>query len=179
MRIPFQRSALIALVAGTALLQACSDNTDTPNTDAAPMAQDTMTSQPAAPAEAASSEASGITRTPAPQGASVFIVSPADGATVSSPVKVEFGIEGMQLAPAGTDKPDTGHHHLLVDLDTLPAMDMPLPSNDHVIHFGKAQTSTELELAPGKHTLQLLLGDYRHVPFDPPIMSEKITITVK
>ncbi|WP_206081108.1 DUF4399 domain-containing protein [Marinobacter orientalis] len=118
-------------------------------------------------------------RTSAPVDAEVTIVSPEDGTTVTSPVAVEFALEGMEVAEAGTDREGTGHHHLLVDVDTLPPMDAPLPSTEQIIHFGGGQTSTEVELEPGEHTLQLLLGDHMHVPHEPPIMSEKITITVE
>jgi hypothetical protein len=115
----------------------------------------------------------------APEGAVVYFVSPADGDTVTSPVTVRFGLRGMGVAPAGIDMEHTGHHHLLVDLKQLPDMKKPLPANDNVIHFGKGQTETTLKLAPGKHTLQLLLGNHLHIPHSPPVLSERITITVK
>jgi hypothetical protein len=119
-------------------------------------------------------------RTPSPAGAKVFFVGLKDGATVTSPVTVKFGIKGMTLAPAGTKDPNTGHHHLLVDTDPPADLSLPIPSvPDKVIHFGKAQTETSLTLTPGKHTLQLLLGDGNHIPHQPPVMSKKITITVK
>lgn len=118
-------------------------------------------------------------RTSAPADAALTFETPEDGTSVTSPVTVEFALEGMEVVEAGTDRADTGHHHLLVDLDELPPMDAPLPSTDQVIHFGGGQTSTELELEPGEHTLQLLLGDHMHVPHEPPVMSEKITITVE
>lgn len=118
-------------------------------------------------------------RTPAPAGAAVYFIAPADGATVSGPVSVRFGLKGMGVAPAGTDAPATGHHHLLVDVAEMPAMDQPLPATDNIRHFGKGQTETELTLPPGQHTLQLLLGDKNHIPHQPPVLSEKITITVK
>ena len=85
----------------------------------------------------------------------------------------------MGVAPAGTVRENTGHHHLLIDLDTPPPMDQPLPANDHIRHFGGGQTETELSLPPGTHTLQLLLGDQSHVPHNPPVLSDKITVTVK
>ncbi len=116
---------------------------------------------------------------PAPEGAKVYFISPADGETVSSPVIVRFGLSGMGVAPAGTAKEHTGHHHLLIDVDEVPALDKPLPSDDNHKHFGGGQTETSIELAPGKHTLQLLLGDMGHIPHEPPVMSEKITIEVK
>ncbi len=117
-------------------------------------------------------------RTPAPEGAKVYIVSPTDGATVSSPVTVVFGLKGMGVAPAGTEKEKTGHHHLVVDAP-LPPADDPIPADNQHIHFGGGQTEFVIELAPGSHTLQLLLGDLNHVPHDPVIASEPITITVK
>ena len=111
--------------------------------------------------------------------AKVFIVSPKDGAVVSSPVKVVFGIKGMKVAPAGINKPNTGHHHLLIDAGPLASMTKPIPKDAHHMHFGKGQTETMLKLAPGKHTLQLVLGDYKHVPVGPALVSKKITIEVK
>jgi hypothetical protein len=117
-------------------------------------------------------------RTPAPEGAAVYIVSPADGATVSSPVTVVFGLKGMGVAPAGTEKDKTGHHHLIVDAP-LPPVDEPIPADDQHIHFGGGQTEFVIELAPGSHTLQLLLGDLNHVPHDPVVASDPITITVE
>ena len=116
-----------------------------------------------------------------PRNAKVFFVAPVDGAAVTGPVKVVMGAEGIGIAPAGTDKPATGHHHILIDAD-LPKGEQalaPLPMNEHVKHFGKGQTETELTLAPGKHTLQLVAGDGNHIPYDPALASKKITITVK
>ena len=118
-------------------------------------------------------------RTPSPEGASVYIIAPADGEIVSSPVTVKFGLQGMGVAPAGVTYPNSGHHHILINATSLPALDMPVPSDDVHQHFGKGQTETKLELAPGTYTLQMLLGDQNHVPHDPPIMSEPITIVVK
>lgn len=125
--------------------------------------------------------AQGLERTAAPEDAKLYFVSPQDGETVSSPVTVRFGLEGMGVAPAGVEHESTGHHHLLIDVDedNRPPMDMPLPTTDHVVHFGGGQTETEIELEPGEHTLQLLLGDHRHVPHEPAVKSEKITITVE
>lgn len=108
----------------------------------------------------------------------LYFIAPEDGAVLESPVKVKFGLSGMGVAPAGVDVNNTGHHHLLVDTD-LPPLDKPIPSDENHIHFGGGQTETTLELEPGRHTLQLLLGDHTHVPHDPPIASRKITITVK
>ncbi len=106
----------------------------------------------------------------------VAISYPSDGAEVHSPVVVKFHIEGMTLAPAGTGGPDSGHHHLIVDGE-LPELTKPMGGS--VKHFGKAQTETVLDLAPGKHTLQLILGDKTHTPHMKPVISKKITITVK
>lgn len=117
--------------------------------------------------------------TAAPEGAQAYIISPADGETVSSPVTVKFGLKGMGVAPAGVDKPNTGHHHLLIDAANEPALDQPLPADATHKHFGGGQTETSIELPPGEHTLQLVMGDKNHVPHEPPVMSKKITITVK
>jgi hypothetical protein len=119
-------------------------------------------------------------RPPAPPGAEVYIIAPANGATVTSPVTVKFGLKGMGVAPAGVKVDNTGHHHLLIDTDVSDLkLDAPLPATDKVVHFGKGQTETSVTLAPGKHTLELLFADYQHVPFDPTLHSQKITITVK
>ena len=117
-------------------------------------------------------------RTASPDGANAYIISPADGETVASPVSVIFGLSGMGVAPAGTEKEKTGHHHLLIDAE-LPPMDEPIPADDNYVHFGGGQTEVQIELAPGSHSLQLLLGDQNHIPHDPPIMSEVITVTVE
>lgn len=116
----------------------------------------------------------------APEGAKVYIISPKDGQTVPSRFTVKFGLSGMGVAPAGVDKANTGHHHILIDTD-IASLDMsqPLPASDKVKHFGGGQTETELELSPGKHTLQLLLGNYVHIPHNNPVASEKITVIVK
>lgn len=127
---------------------------------------------------AAALASGGYPRTASPAGARLYIVSPSDGATVSSPVTVRFGLSGMGVAPAGVKRENTGHHHLLVDT-ALPAMDAPIPADPRHVHFGGGQTEKELSLAPGEHTLQLLLGDENHVPHDPPLVSEVITITVR
>jgi hypothetical protein len=129
-----------------------------------------------APAPATSPPA--LPRTPAPAGAKVYIVSPANSATVKSPFKVVFGLTGMGVAPAGVQFEGAGHHHLLIDTDLPANMGMPLPADAKHVHFGKGQTETTVELPPGKHTLQLVMGDHLHIPFNPPVVSEKITITV-
>ena len=117
-------------------------------------------------------------RTPAPSGAEVYIISPKNGAHVHAPVLVQFGLKGMGVAPAGVKFDNTGHHHLLIDTDVPADLSTPLPANEHIVHFGKGQTETTLTLPPGKHTLQLVLGDHNHVPHNPPVISKKITITV-
>lgn len=124
-------------------------------------------------------ENAALPRTPAPPGGTVYFLSPSDGATVTSPFIVRFGLRGMGVAPAGVQAPNTGHHHLLIDVETLPPEDQPLPANDQIRHFGLGQTEAEVTLPPGMHTLQLVLGDALHIPHQPPVRSEKITITVQ
>jgi hypothetical protein len=121
-----------------------------------------------------------VQRVSAAEGAEVYLISPADGESIRGPVTVRMGLRSMGVAPAGIDHPNTGHHHLLVnqpleDLD----LNAPLPFSDETRHFGGGQTEATLELEPGTHTLQLLFMDYRHVSFDPPLVSEKVTITVE
>ena len=119
-------------------------------------------------------------RTASPPGAEAYIIAPKDGATVTSPVHVQFGLKGMGVAPAGVKFENTGHHHLLIDTEAPADAAAPLPASDKIVHFGKGQTETTLtNLTPGKHTLQLLLGDQNHIPHNPPVISKKITITVK
>lgn len=114
-----------------------------------------------------------------PADARVYFITPVDGETVSQTFKVKFGLSGMGVAPAGTNRDNTGHHHILIDGETLPDMSMPLPATDKIKHFGGGQTESELTLAPGQHTLQLLLGNYAHIPHDKPVLSQKIMITVE
>ncbi len=159
------------LAMALSLLQACSGGDNSPPAAATTQAPESApTTQ--APAEALS---------PAPEAsfssARVFIASPADGATLTSPVTVVFGIENFELAPAGTFTPGTGHHHLLIDTD-LPPLNQPIPADANHLHFGKGQTEAAIELSPGQHTLQLLLGDGYHVPHDPALVATPITITV-
>ncbi len=116
-------------------------------------------------------------RTPSPEGARLYIISPANGETVNKIVTVKFGLQGMGVSPAGLDKAATGHHHLLIDGEKLP--DMNKPMGNEVIHFGGGQTEKTIELSEGRHTLQLILGDHRHIPHNPPVISEKITIFVQ
>ncbi len=132
-------------------------------------------------AATAATVASAQDRTPSPDGAMAYIISPADGATVSSPVLVQFGLRGMGVSPAGVEGvAKTGHHHVLVNkaLDAVTLSD-PLPTDENHRHFGGGQTETMLDLPPGTHTLQLLLADWQHIPHDPPVYSEPITVTVE
>jgi hypothetical protein len=124
--------------------------------------------------------------TPSASGAKVFFVNLKDGDVVKSPILIKFGIEGMELAPAGTDKPNSGHHHLLIDRAALgegedgkEELNANIVADEKHIHFGKAQMETSLELAPGKHTLQMVLGDKDHIPHNPPVTSDVINITVQ
>jgi hypothetical protein len=110
--------------------------------------------------------------------ASVYIISPVDGQTVSSPFLVQFGMSGLGVAPAGVEKDGTGHHHLLINT-AYENFDDAIPADEQHRHFGGGQTEAVIDLPPGEHTLQLLSGDHNHVPHDPPVMSATITITVK
>lgn len=125
----------------------------------------------------ATAQAAESNRTESAEGAKAYIISPQDGEVVGQNVKVKFGLSGMGVAPAGVDMKNTGHHHLLIDEKELPAMDKPMGGD--IIHFGGGQTETTIDLEPGEHTLQIILGDKNHVPHKPAIISEKITITVK
>jgi|TARA_B110000196_G_scaffold197806_1_gene169473 hypothetical protein len=111
--------------------------------------------------------------------ANLYIISPADGTTQKNPVKIVFGLSGMGVAPAGVDIANTGHHHLLIDLDTLPDKSLPIPSDDKHRHFGAGQTETTIDLSKGSHTLQLILGNHSHVPHETPVVSKKITINIE
>ena len=156
--------AATALTATTALLLGACGNEET----AAPVAESaSTTSVPAA-----------MPRTASVEGARVFFITPADGDSVSSPVRIEFGIESMTVVKAGDNAPASGHHHLLIDTG-LPDSGLPIPADANHVHFGDGSTSTELSLEPGEHTLQLLLGDHLHIPHDPPVASETITISVQ
>jgi Domain of unknown function (DUF4399) len=118
--------------------------------------------------------------TDAPPKASVYFISPQNGDAVTNPFTVRFGLRGMGVAPAGVDKPNTGHHHLLIDTTLSPEqLTQPIVNDAQHLHFGGGQTETELTLPRGRHTLQLVLGDWSHIPFNPSIVSSVITITVK
>jgi hypothetical protein len=164
------RIILITALAALPALVACGPGTSDEPAEPA-------TEAPAA-TELVAGEAVVLPRSPSADGARVFFISPADGDTVSNPVNIAFGIEGMGVAPAGDATPDTGHHHLLIDTG-LPDLGMPIPADDKHVHFGKGQTETEITLSPGEHTLQMLLGDYLHIPHDPPLTSDRITIYVE
>jgi hypothetical protein len=116
----------------------------------------------------------------APAHAKAYFIAPLDGETVSGKFKIKFGLSGMGVAPAGVERDNTGHHHLLINTD-IGSLDMgqPLPASETVKHFGGGQTETEIELPPGTHTLQLVLGNHLHVPHDSPVISEKINVVVK
>ncbi|MEM9148122.1 MAG: DUF4399 domain-containing protein [Pseudomonadota bacterium] len=118
--------------------------------------------------------------TPAPEGARLYFQNLNDGDTVTSPVLIVFGLSGMGVAPAGAEWDNTGHHHLIIN-EAIEAEELnePIPADDNHRHFGGGQTEASIELPPGTHTLQLVLGDWGHLPHDPPVMSERITVTVK
>jgi hypothetical protein len=119
-------------------------------------------------------------QTPSPAGAKVYIINLKDGDTVTSPFKVQFGLTGMGVAPAGVEKPNTGHHHLIIDTKLSDAeLKAPITSDAKHMHFGGGQTEAMITLPPGQHTLQLELGDWSHIPLVPPVMSTPITVTVK
>ena len=112
------------------------------------------------------------------QVAELYFISPADGEVVSNPVNVKFGLRGMGVAPAGVERDNTGHHHLLINVEQVPASGVGIPADENHVHFGGGQTETSLELPPGTHSLQLLLGDFAHRPHSPAVISERISITV-
>lgn len=118
------------------------------------------------------------TSRPAPDGARVYIIWPANGQLIrGGKFWLRMGLSGMGVAPAGVDKPNTGHHHVLIDAP-LPPLDQPIPNDKRHLHFGAGQTEARIELPPGRHTLQLVLGDADHVPFKPELASKQITIVV-
>ena len=145
------------------------------------LAHDEHAPSPSGPvlAQAQPATGEGRKRTPAPPDAYIYIGWPNDGETVRTQhIKVWFGTRNFGVAPAGVEKPNTGHHHLLIDT-ALPPLDEPIPNDKSHLHFGLGQTETVIELPPGTHTLQLLMGDANHIPHDPPVMSKRITINVK
>ncbi|MBK5926367.1 DUF4399 domain-containing protein [Rhodobaculum claviforme] len=134
----------------------------------------------AVPTAALAQHDHGGARTEAPPEARVYFITPADGDTVANPVTFHFGLQGMGIAPAGVDWPDTGHHHMFINTDPATMdMDATLPATENILHFGGGQTEVTLDLPAGEHTFWLLLGDTNHVPHDPPVMSEPITLTIE
>jgi hypothetical protein len=125
------------------------------------------------------SAAPAMAETASAPGTKVYFIGLKDGDTVGQTVTVHFGLKGMGIAPAGVDFANSGHHHLVVDLPTPPMNEYLPTDNPKILHFGKGQTETELKLPPGKHTLQLVFADMDHKPHNPPVVSDKITITVK
>ena len=117
--------------------------------------------------------------TQAPEGARVFITEPTNGIITGSPITIKFSMKNMELATAGRKHENSGHHHILVDLEEQPNMTRPLPTTNQIIHFGKAQTKTTLELTPGEHSFQLLLDNFAHIPHNPPARSDKTTSIAK
>ncbi|MEM6943351.1 MAG: DUF4399 domain-containing protein, partial [Pseudomonadota bacterium] len=118
--------------------------------------------------------------TPSPEGATAYFINLEDGVTVSNPVTIRFGAKGIGIAPAGVEWPDTGHHHLIINEAIEGAeLNEPIPADDNHRHFGGGQTEVTLDLPAGTHTLQLVMGDHDHIPHEPPVMSERITVTVK
>jgi len=160
---------LLTIAVAGAFLAGCGQQEAPPAAEEAapPAMEETVAEAPAA-----------LPRSASPESANLFFITPADGETVSSPVAVEFGLEGMAVVAAGVNEAHTGHHHILVDTGP-PDLGLPIPADVNHIHFGDASTATELTLEPGEHTLQLLLGDHLHIPHDPPVMSDTITITVE
>ena len=118
-----------------------------------------------------------IELTPSPTNASVYFISPNNEESLHGKVNIKFGLKNFGVAPAGIQIQNTGHHHLIIDAE-LPPFNMPIPADKNHVHFGKGQTEVELELSKGEHTLQLLMGDFRHIPHDPPIYSKRIKIFI-
>jgi len=160
------RLSIITLIFG---LAACGEK---------PADEEMNTPQTTSPPESPESEPQSIPRSASTEGASVFFITPEDGATVTNPITIEFGITGMDVVKAGNNQPHSGHHHLLIDTE-LPDLGMPIPADEHHVHFGDGSTSTQISLSPGTHKLQMLLGDYLHIPHDPPLTSAQFTITVE
>jgi hypothetical protein len=122
--------------------------------------------------------AAALARTPAPKDAYLYIIWPGDGVRVKSPFWCRFGLRNMGVTQAGSKASNAGHHHLLIDVDDKLDPDEPIPSNKHYLHFGTGLTEAQIDLPPGPHTLQLVLGDADHKMFDPPVVSKKIRVIV-
>ena len=150
-------------------LAACGGGAPEPEAEA-PGASEPAAAQPAAAPAA-------LPRTPAPEGAAVYFIAPSDGDELANPVNIVFGLSGAGVAPAGIVFPDSGHHHMLVDTG-MPPENLPIPTDENHLHFGLGQSEAMVELPPGEHRLQLILGDHLHIPHDPPLVSETITVTV-
>jgi len=179
----FSRPARATLLALTALtLAACAhrgpDHAAMHAMHHGAMAPNAAPTAPLKMAPSTPTLAGGYKKVAAPPEARLYFVNLRNGSVVSSPVKVVFGLSGMGVAPAGVEKPGTGHHHLLVNLNETD-VNTALPATEQIRHFGLGQTETSLELKAGQHTLQLLLGDQNHIPHHPVVLSERITITVK
>jgi hypothetical protein len=116
--------------------------------------------------------------TTSPKDAVLYFITPRDGARIRGAFWCRFGLRNMGVTHAGDNFPNSGHHHLLVDVAGLPDPNDPIPADKNHLHFGAGQTEARIELPPGKHTLQLVLGDANHVPFNPPVVSKKITVTI-
>ena len=157
---------MLALACSLGLV-ACGDQA--PEAEAPEPAAAEPAAEPAAPPPPA--------RTPAPEGAVLYFIAPNDGDEITSPVNILFGLSGAGVAPAGIVFPDSGHHHMLVDTGMPPEF-IPIPEDANHLHFGLGQSEAMVELPPGEHRLQLLLGDHLHIPHDPPVASEVITVTV-
>ncbi len=160
-RMKFYWIALVLIFA------TCQSEIGPPNTTDSGIATESVTAQE-------------YTHSTSAEGAAVYIISPQDGAVLpSGMVNVKFGLSGMGVAPAGIEFPNSGHHHLLINATDSLAMDMPIPTDSAHIHFGLGQTETTLDLGSGTYTLQLVLGDHSHIPHDPPVISDPVTITVE
>lgn len=159
---------VLSIFSLTLALGACGRNSDDPSaTEAKP-----------SPAPEDHTPATTLPRTASPANARVFFANLADGDVVTNPVEIQFGISGMTVVKAGMEHPKSGHHHLIIDAP-LPDLSLPIPVSENYVHFGDGSRVTEQTLEPGTHTLQMLLGDYLHIPHDPPIMSDVITIVVE
>jgi hypothetical protein len=170
-------SMIVAAASAIAILAACNEQPAAPASEPAPAAASAET----AVAEARAADLAAATAVHANAGPGVYFVNLKDGDTVTSPFRVVFGVHGLGIAPALIEKENTGHHHLLIDTElTEEEMEYAIPNDAQHLHFGGGQTETVLQLPSGQHTLQLVFGDLNHELHKPaPIMSEKITITVR
>jgi len=170
MKITSARIFLFSTILAIAMSACSQQASEEPAADASEAAVAETSAKPPQAAE--------LPRTASVDGAGVFFISPADGDTLTNPITVEFGLDGMDVVKAGDNAAHSGHHHLIIDAG-LPELGLPIPASEHYVHFGDGSTSTELNLEPGSHSLQLLLGDYLHIPHDPPLMSDPITVIVE